>query len=329
MPIDLPTRTLSAPIAPYVRTDFPRLRPEMTVYDTLAAIRREGLGEKIVYFYVLDADDRLAGVLPTRRLLTANPDQRLDELMLGKVITIPDAATVSEACEFFVLHKLLAFPLVDPSGRMIGVVDVSFFTEEVFDLAERDQADAVFEALGFRLAQVRDAGPLWAFGFRFPWLLATIASGTLCALLTSAFEATLAQSLVLAFFLTMVLGLSESVSIQSMTVTIQALRSVRPTWSWYGRALGREAVTAVLLGGGCGAVVALIVWLWRGAALPAVVVGLGIVGSLLAACLIGLSIPGLLHALRWDPKIAAGPVTLALTDVCTLASYFSLAAAIL
>jgi magnesium transporter len=329
MPIESPARTLSAPIAPYARRDFPRLRPDMTVHDALAAIRREGIGEKIVYFYVLDEDDRLIGVLPTRRLLTANPEQRLDELMLRKVITIPDSATVGEACEFFVLHKLLAFPLVDLDGRMIGVVDVGFFAEEVFDLAERDQADSVFEAIGFRLAQVRDAGPLWAFGYRFPWLLATIGSGTLCALLTSTFEATLARSLVLAFLLTMVLGLSESVSIQSMTVTIQALRNVRPTWSWYGRALGREAITAMLLGGGCGAVVALIVWLWRGATLPAVVVGLGITGSLFAACLIGLSVPGFLHALRWDPKIAAGPVTLALTDVCTLVCYFSLAAAIL
>ncbi|MCR1827894.1 hypothetical protein [Ectopseudomonas oleovorans] len=64
-----------------------------------------------------------------------------------------------------------------------------------------------------------------------PWLLATIASGTLCALLASLYELTLAKSIVLAFFLTLVLGLGESVSMQSMSVTIQALRSVRPNLS--------------------------------------------------------------------------------------------------
>jgi magnesium transporter len=89
---------------------------------------------------------------------------------------------------------------------------------------------------------------LRAFRFRFPWLLATIGSGTICALLAGRFEVTLAKSLVLAFFLTMVLGLSESVSIQSMTVTIQELRATRPTLRWYAQALRREAGTALLLG---------------------------------------------------------------------------------
>jgi len=329
MPIDLPTSVLQDPVVTHIRTDYPRLRPDMTVDQALRKIRQEGLGEKIIYFYVLDDGNRLVGVLPTRRLLTSEPDKRLDEVMIRKVIAIPAEATVNEACEFFVLHKLLAFPVLEPSGRMLGIVDVNFFTEEMFDLAERDQADSVFEALGFRLAQVRDAGALKAFRYRFPWLLTTITSGTLCALLTSAFEVTLAQSLVLAFFLTLVLGLGESVSIQSMTVTIQALRTVPPTLAWYTRALTREVGTALLLGAGCGVTVGFICWIWRGEALAGVVIGAGILCSLLAACVIGLSIPALLHALRLDPKIAAGPITLALADLCTLLAYFSLAALIL
>jgi magnesium transporter len=63
----------------------------------------------------------------------------------------------------------------------------------------------------------------------------------------------------------MVLGLGESVSIQSMTVTIQALRGTPPTFRWYVRAFRWEAGTAALLGAACGLVVGLIVWLWRGA----------------------------------------------------------------
>ena len=73
---------------------------------------------------------------------------------------------------------------------------------------------------------------------------------------------TLANSLVIAFFLTMVLGLNESVSAQSMTVTIQALRSARVTWKWFLE-FRRELVTAALLGLACGAVVFMIVWIWR------------------------------------------------------------------
>jgi magnesium transporter len=216
---------------------------------------------------------------------------------------------------------------VDKERRIVGVVDVGFFTDEVFGLSEEgERPDDVFETMGFHVAQVREASPWRAFRFRFPWLLATIGSGTICAVLASAFEVTLARTIILAFFLTLVLGLGESVSIQSMTVTIQALRAVQPTFAWYSRALRREAGTAVLLGAGCGAVVAVIIWLWRGAALAAFSIGASILLTLCAACFFGLSVPALLHALKLDPKIAAGPVTLAFTDVFTLLFYFSLAA---
>jgi magnesium transporter len=219
--------------------------------------------------------------------------------------------------------------VVDPQRRIVGVVDVGLLSSEAFDIAEREQTEGLFESIGFRVSQVREASPARAFRFRFPWLLATIGSGTLCALLASAYEVTLARSIVLAFFLTMVLGLAESVGIQSMTVAIQALRATRPTLKWYVQAFKREAGTAVLLGGACGLLVGFIVWAWRGAGLAALAVGGSIALALCAACFFGLSVPAMLHALKLDPKIAAGPVTLALTDISTLLFYFSLAALLL
>ncbi len=320
---------LHQPVLTVARKDVATLRQDFSVQQSLDAIRQQGIGEKIVYFYAVDEQGRLAGVVPTRRLLTAPPEQRLREIMISRVVAIPQTATVMEACEAFVLHKFLAFPVVDDERRLVGVVDVGLLTEEAFDIAERDQTDALFESIGFRISQVRDASPLRAFQFRFPWLLATIGSGTICALLASAYEVTLAKSLVLAFFLTLVLGLAESVSIQSMTVTIQALRVARPTFGWYVHAFRREAGTAVLLGAACGLVVGLIVWLWRDAGLVGFAIGASLLLALCAACLFGLSVPALLHALKLDPKIAAGPLTLALTDIFTLLFYFSLAALLL
>jgi len=319
---------LQQPVMTVARRDFATLRQDLSVQEALEAIRGRELGEKIVYFYVVDAEDQLAGVLPTRRLLTASLDQRLRDIMVGRVIAIPQTATLLEACEAFVLHKFLAFPVVDEQRRIVGVVDVSFFTQEVFEMSgeEEEKPADVFEAIGFQVAQVRDASPLRAFRVRFPWLLATIGSGTICALLAGRFEVTLAKSLVLAFFLTMVLGLGESVSIQSMTVTIQALRSTRPTLRWFVRAFRREAGTAVLLGTASGTLVGVIVWLWRGNALAGLSIGASLLLALCAACAFGLSIPAALHALKLDPKIAAGPVTLACTDIFTLLFYFGVAA---
>lgn len=316
---------LNEPVLPFARRDFTTLAQEMTVDQALADIRSRGIGEKVIYFYVVDEAGRLAGVVPTRRLLVAQLGQKLGELMIRNVVAIPHTATVFDACECFALHKFFAFPLIDAEHRLVGVVDVGLLTDEVFDIAERKQMDEVFETIGFRVSSVRDASPLRAFRFRFPWLLTTIVSGTACALLAGFFQLTLAKSLVLAFFLTMILGLGESVSIQSMTVTIQALHATRPGWRWYLCALRREAITALFLGAVCGLIVGLVVWAWRGEGMPAVVIGLSVAVSLCAACLAGLSVPALLHALKLDPKIAAGPVTLALTDIFTLLFYFSLA----
>ena len=313
------------PVATVARKDFIVLRQDLTVQQALDAIRLRELGERIVYFYIVDEQDRLVGVVPTRRLLTAALDHRISDIMVQRIVTIPHTATVLDACEFFVLYRFLAFPVVDEQQHIVGIVDVSMFTDEVFDIAERQKTDEIFEILGFRMAQVRDASPIRVFRFRLPWLLATIGSGLICAMLAGAFEATLAQSIVLTFFITLILGLGESVSSQSMAVTIQALRAARPTLRWYLRTLRRELKTALLLGITCGSVVALTAALWRRETGPSLVIGSSIVLSLCSACVIGMSVPTLLHALRLDPKVAAGPVTLALADVFTILFYFSLA----
>ncbi len=322
---------LNEPVTTVVRRDVTTLGQDMTVGEAMALIRSQGenIGEKIVYFYVTDGDGKLVGVLPTRRLLTSPPEVKLGKIMVSRVLSIPATATILEACEAFVMHKLLAFPVVDKNKRVIGIVDVGLLAEEAFDMAEREETDALFESIGFRISQVRDASPWRAFRYRFPWLGATIISGTICAVLAGFFEVTLANSLILAFFLTLVLGLGESVSIQSMAVTVQNLRAVEPTLRWYWRALMREGGTAVLLGAGCGAIVGLIAWGWRGTALEGFVIGGSIFLSLCMACFLGLSVPALLHALRLDPKVAAGPLTLALTDIFTLLFYFSVAALLL
>jgi len=322
----------SSSVVDHARKDFPLLDADMRVADALERIRREGVGERVIYFFAVDAESRLVGVLPTRRLLTAPLETPLRDIMVPRVVAIPAKATVLDACEFFVLYKFFAFPVVDDERRVVGVIDVSLFAEEILQAGEREEEqprpiapmrDDIFEALGFHLEQIRGASAWRVFRFRFPWLLATVVGGTVCALLAGFFQATLAHSLVIAFFLTMVLGLNESVSTQSMSVTIQALRSAPVTWSWFVTALRREVTTALLLGLACGVLVGAIVWVWRSDSRAAFVIGGSIALSLVTACLFGLGVPSLLHRLKLDPKIAAGPITLALADSFALVIYFT------
>jgi magnesium transporter len=329
----------NAPVVEHARKDFPLLHAEMTVGQALERIRREGVGERVIYFYAVDEEQRLVGVVPTRRLLTAPLETALREVMVRRVVAVPAKATVLDACEFFVLYKFLAFPVVDEQRRIVGVIDANLFAEEVLeagDTQDRSGSREVvpigpefFEALGFHLEQIRGASAWRAFRFRFPWLLVTVTGGTLSAILAGFFETTLAGTLIIAFFLTMVLGLNESVSMQSMSVTIHALRSVNVTWDWLAAAFRRELATAVLLGVSCGFVVCVIAWVWRDDLPAAIVIGGSIALSLVTACAFGLAVPSLLHRFNLDPKIAAGPVTLALADFIALVIYFTSASLVL
>lgn len=322
-----------APVVEHARKDFPLLEADMTVGDALERIRREGVGERVIYFYAVDEEDRLVGVVPTRRLLTAPLEAALREIMVRRVVAIPANATILDACEFFVLYKFLAFPVVDEQRHVVGVIDANLFAEEMLEAGESESRHVgnraalvgpeFFEALGFHIEQIRGASPWRSFRFRFPWLLVTVTGGTLSAILAGYFEATLAHSLVIAFFLTMVLGLNEGVSMQSMSVTIHALRSVSVTWQWLATAFRREVTTAFLLGVACGSVVGAIVWIWRNDLPGAFVIGGSITLSLVTACAFGLGVPSLLHRFKLDPKVAAGPVTLALADFFALVIYFT------
>jgi len=326
------TEILNSPVGGMAIKDFTALDQNLTVTGALAQIREHGAAQQIIYFYVIDADHRLVGVLPTRRLLLAAPDACLHDIMINRVVAIPEMATLLEACEMFLMHKFLAFPVVTAERRIVGVINAGMFsqyTEEAMGLDERAHVEEMFERIGFHVAEVQGASPVKAFGLRMPWLVATLAGGIGCALVAGAFEATLATRIILAFFLTLVLGLSESVSAQSVTVTVETLRGRTPNWTWFLRAMRKEAMSAAMLGITCGVIVGVTAWLWRGHAALALVIGASISLSMVVACLIGLSVPAVLHRFKLDPKIAAGPVSLAMADLCTLLIYLNLAARVL
>ena len=100
---------------------------------------------------------------------------------------------------------------------------------------------------------------------------------------------------------------------------------MRPTLRWYLGALRREFLTAFYLGTVSALVAAAVVAGVFGTGLPVLVIGLSVLAAMTAACLLGLTIPTILHALGQDVRIAAGPLSLALADLCTLLIYFSVA----
>lgn len=324
----MPAAQLSAaqlhePILPLARPPQVVLSPGQTIDEVLRVIRASASANSIHYFYVVDADERLVGVVPTRRLLTSEPDRTVAEVMVDHVVAIPDWATVLIASEYFATRRLLAFPVVNANGQLLGVVDVSLFTDEVIDLARRTYDD-IFQLIGVHGTAQRST---WdAFKDRFPWLLCNIAGGLMAAFIVSRFEHLLQEMVVLALFIPIVLALGESVSMQALSLTLQSFTDGPFVPKRLIVALWKEFRTAASLGVGCGAVVAGVVIVWRGETVVAAVIFAAIALSMVVACLLGVAFPAILRVAKADPRIAAGPVVLAAVDVATLLFYFGIGA---
>jgi magnesium transporter len=316
---------LHEPITAHMRRGFASVRPYDTLEEAVARLRRDPPEGPIVYFYVVDDDDRLLGVVPTRRLLLESAAQRVADIMIRKLVTLPVEATVEDACEFFIQYRLLALPVVDATGKLLGVVDVQLYTEEIDEIHQSEQREDLFQRVGV-LAGGSTESPWAAFRRRLPWLSCNVIGGLLAALLGGLFENPLGQAMiVLGLFVPVVLNLAESVSSQSVSLTLHLLGGSRPTWQSFLRQFRVEVVVGLLLGVACGLVVALMALLWRRDWRVAGALLGGIGAGVAASALLGMTLPVVLRLLHLDPRVAAGPIALASADIVTIVFYYSLA----
>lgn len=320
----LTAANLNDPITKYVHADISTLQENATVGETMSWLRNQQLSEELVYFYVLNDANQLVGVVPVRRLLMAPLTEKISSLMLRDVVAVPIRGTVLLACELFLFYRYLALPVINEKREFLGIVDISLFTDEISALAEQRQVENAFQLIGVHLSLGR--GTPWAsFKDRFPWLLVNIGGGLLCALVISRFEPLIEMILLLTLFIPVVLALAESVSMQSMTLTVQALPDdPRQTEFLLATALRREMVVAMLIGAASGIIVGAIGYLWQRNVIVALVIGGAIFLSMITACLLGVAIPSVVRRFKMNPQVAAGPIVLATADIVALLFYFNL-----
>ena len=318
------TRDLRRPVMDFAATDVITLLDTDTVGEALERLRSRKLGEKIVYFYVVDANQRLVGVMPVRRLLMSPLDEPVAALMLIHVHSLRDTATLQEASEMLLHHRLMALPVVDKLQCLIGVFDITVFSEELSDAAHQHEIDSAFQLVGVHVSLGRNVSWWSSFRDRFSWLIANIVGGIVCAIIVAANESLIETATMLAFFVPMMLSISESVSMQSMTLTLQT-STAAVSWSMLFRAVRRELPTALGLGVSSAIIVIVISLIWKGQALASLAVGIAIGGAVLLASALGVVLPAAVRALRADPKIASGPIALALADIIALLLLFGMA----
>ncbi len=298
---------------------------DATVEEALDALRKKTISQKIIYFYAVDHGGELRGVVSTRQLLLSDPKSKISEIIQGKLIKLKATQTVKEALEAFDKHSFLALPVVDLEGKLLGALDIQDVTKEHVDLADMNNRAAVFQMIGLTLEDGRKVTLRKSYRLRMPWLLCNVFSGLVCALISRMYEVVLAKMLLLAFFIPLVLTLSESTCMQSMAQSLHFLRRPRFSWKMVWTKGFREWQLTVLLAISSGVLVGALSLLWKEGLWPSITIGLGITCSIIICSVFGILLPIVFHRIKLDPKVASGPVVLMIADMLTTALYLSLA----
>jgi magnesium transporter len=327
-----PSSALSAAVLHGLRSVQTAVNANQTIAEAIDELRSRTIEHPVIYVYALDDDDRLVGQVSMRALLLSSPSARIQDVMTQDTEPVTMHTSFDEALDLFARSKLLALPVVDDDGRLVGAIDVEQYARESLERAEHERVRGVFQTLGLHIEHAAELTSWESYRMRMPWLLCNIAGGMLCALIGSLFTELLQEVVLLAFFLPLVLALSESVSMQSLTLAVGAGAVDGEGRAHRASALRRlrtEAVTAVLLSLTSGVLVACASLLWGGGFDGALTMFLSIAIAMVVAALAGGGVPVVLHALRLDPSVAAGPVTLVIADTSTMLLYLGFGTLIL
>lgn len=300
-----------------------------SIVEAIESLRARTITGQVIFIYVVDDADRLVGVLPIRRLLFSPPHSKVGDHMIRQTISVRFDAPLRDAFELFSRQRMLALPVIDDDGRLLGTIDVQTYSEGATELAEARQAEDLFQMIGVSVEQARMGGAWRGFQLRIPWLACNIVGGLCCAAIASFFEATTIDVVALVFFLPLVLTLGESIAIQAHTIAIPLVEQRPMQWRPILRRLRVEFGSAGLLGITCGLVAGGAALLIGPAAQrPAMALTLvsACVLGMVGAALAGTIVPVGLRLFRLDPKLAAGPIALVVADVVNTVAYLAIAA---
>jgi magnesium transporter len=315
---------------------FVRLRPEMSVDEALAYVRRQASqAESIHYGYVLDPQQRLLGVLSFRELFAARSAQLVREVMHGDYFAASDQTDQEEVARLLTDHHLFAIPVLDESGRMKGVVTWDDIVDVVQEEASEDiQRFGGSEALEGPYLQVRFSEMVKK---RAGWLAILFLGEMLTATAMSHFEQKIAQAVVLALFIPLIISSGGNSGSQAATLVIRAMALGEVRLRDWWRVIRRELAAGLVLGSVLGSIGLARILIWQAVGsvygehylLVALTVAASLVGVVLFGTLAGSMLPLVLRRLGFDPASASAPFVATLVDVTGLIIYFSIAAVLL
>lgn len=302
------------------------LHKDMTVEQAFAHLRTSELEPRTVYYlFVVDADVRLVGVVPLRRLVVSPLSADIVSIMDTDVISVQANADQEEAARLMSRYDLLALPVVDEKNHLLGLIT----HDDLVEVLEEEATEDIYRLGGLLEEQPHDAPILSALRTRLPWLALNLGTAMVSGVVLKAFESTIAQVAVLAMFFPVVAGVSGSAGTQALTVTVRGLSlgELDPRDGF--RSLGREVIIGLANGLTVGVLVALIALALGGAPILGVVVGIATLLNMIGAGIAGAVVPVIMQVLRVDPALASPILVTTITDACGYLFYLGLATLVL
>jgi magnesium transporter len=293
-----------------------------TVRDVVEKLRSFAeIAETINYLYVVDEQKRLVGVISYRDLILAHAHEKVEDLMYSRVISVPATMDQEAVAQVIERYDFLAVPVVDENNVLVGIVTVDDIVDVVIFEANEDigKLSAASSAIDF------DTGAGTAAVRRLPWLILLLLIGLISGSIISRFEETLTNAVALAFFMPMIAGMTGNTGTQSLAVVVRGLINRELDRRAVLRLIGREFGVGVLIGVTCGALIAVIAWVWQGNPVLGFVVGASLLATLIIGTMAGTVIPLLLYRFKIDPAVASGPLITTINDILSLMIYFGIA----
>ncbi|MGI9179202.1 MAG: magnesium transporter [Longimicrobiaceae bacterium] len=303
--------------------DYVAVRPEWTIDAALDHIRRHGKrSETINRIYVIDSSWRLVDDLDLRRFILAKSQETVESIMDHSFVSVSAFADREEAVRLIGRYDLVALPVVDSEGVLVGIVTV----DDVLDVAE-EEATEDFHRVGSvePLRMGYWEATLWTlYRTRIGWLSGLVLVNLVSGGVLAAFEETLTSVVALAFFIPLIIATGGNAGMQSATIIIRGISTGDVNLAQWGHAFLREAGIGVFLGLTLGVLTA-VLGIARGGLDLGLVVFLTMISMLMVTNLLGMSLPFIFGRLGIDPAVASGPLVTSVADIIGLLIYFSIA----
>ncbi len=308
-------------------TNFAALDEKMSAQEAIDSIRAASFdsNDAILYLYVVDELRRLTGIVPIRRLVAAQPDTPVRELAIREMLSTPPDADQEEVAQLVARYDLLAIPVTDVDGTMLGVITVDDVidviteeaTQDIYNLAGLSEEDRVFTSARVSIRK------------RLPWMLVNLCTAFTAGAVIGVFEGTIEQMVGLAIFLPVVAGVGGNGGIQTLTVITRAIALGEIEFSSGLRAVGKEMWVGLIVGATAGLISGGIAYLLHGNLYLGLVLLLAMIVTMVTASLVGAAVPLILKALGLDPALGSGILVTFAADALGFFSFLGIATLLL